>query len=82
MNSRQRVLTALRRTGKARSRPLRDQLGRVHAFADGRSTGRRRARTVAPDEYFDFDTRSVDLNPTRKTGRLRPLLRRARCRRM
>jgi uroporphyrinogen decarboxylase len=23
--------------------------------------------TVDPDEYFDFDTRSVDLNPTRKT---------------
>ena len=37
---------------------------------------RKTGATVAPDEYFDFDTRSVDLNPTRKTADFRRFFRR------
>lgn len=67
MNSRQRVLTALRREGSPDRLPFEISWG---AFTPSlmeiyrQKTG----ATVAPDEYFDFDTRSVDLNPTRRTS--------------
>ena len=76
MNSRERVLTALASNGQARSRPLRDQLGRLHAVADAGLPAARRVRPSTPDEYFDFDTRSIDLNPTQQDDRFQPFFRR------
>ena len=62
MNSRQRVLSALRRDGKPDRLPFEISWG---AFTPSLMEVYRRktGATVAPDEYFDFDTRSVDLNP-------------------
>ena len=60
-----RVLQAMRRTGRPDRPPFEISWG---AFTPSlmkvyqRETG----STATPDEYFDFDTRSVDLNPTRK----------------
>ena len=66
MNSRQRVLTALRRKEKPDRVPFEISWG---AFTPSLMEVYRQktGAGVAPDEYFDFDTRSVDLNPTRKT---------------
>jgi uroporphyrinogen decarboxylase len=66
MNARQRVLTALRREGTPDRLPFEISWG---AFTPSLMQVYRRetGATVEPDEYFDFDTRSVDLNPTRKT---------------
>ena len=63
MNSRERVLTALSRSkGKPDRVPFEISWG---AFTPSlMEVYRRKTRaTIAPDEYFDFDTRSVDLNP-------------------
>lgn len=65
MTPRERVLQAMRRTGKPDRVPFEISWG---AFTPAlmnvykRETG----AEIEPDEYFDFDTRSVNLNPTRK----------------
>jgi uroporphyrinogen decarboxylase len=66
MNARQRVLAAMTRRQKPDRLPFEISWG---AFTPSLMAvyRQRTAATVDPDEYFDFDTRSVDLNPTRKT---------------
>lgn len=65
MTSRERVLTAMRRTGKPDRVPFEISWG---AFTPGlmKVFRERTGSEMEPDEYFDFDTRSVSLNPTRK----------------
>ncbi len=65
MTSRERVLTAMRRDGPVDRFPFEISWG---AFTPGLMDVYRRATgsPLPPDEYFDFDTRSVDLNPTRR----------------
>lgn len=65
MNPRQRVLTALRRTGKPDRAPFEISWG---AFTPGLMEvyRQRTGSLLDPAEYFDFDTRSVNLNPTQK----------------
>jgi uroporphyrinogen decarboxylase len=67
MNSRQRVSAALRRTGKPDRLPFEISWG---AFTPSLMEvyRQRTGATVGPDEHFDFDTRSVDLNPARGTA--------------
>jgi uroporphyrinogen decarboxylase len=71
MNARERVLIAMGRKGKPDRVPFEISWG---AFTPSllevyrRETG----ATVAPDEYFDFDTRSIDLNATRQNADFRP----------
>jgi uroporphyrinogen decarboxylase len=67
MNARQRVLAAMNRKGKPDRVPFEISWG---AFTPSLMEVYRRktGATVAPDEHFDFDTRSVDLNPTRRTN--------------
>ena len=65
MTPRERVLTAMRRTGKPDRVPFEISWG---AFTPGlmevyRS---RTGSTLDPAEYFDFDTRSVTINPTKR----------------
>jgi uroporphyrinogen decarboxylase len=66
MNPRQRVLKTLRRQGRPDRLPFEISWG---AFTPSlmkvyeRETG----SSEPPEEYFDFDTRSIDLKPTRKT---------------
>jgi uroporphyrinogen decarboxylase len=66
MNAYRRVLTSLRREGKPDRLPFEISWG---AFAPSLMEVYRQKTggTVAPDEYFDFDTRSVGLNPTCKS---------------
>lgn len=65
MNSRERVLTALRRQGKPDRTPFEISWG---AFTpDLMDVYKKETKSsLEPDEYFDFDTRSVNLNPTTK----------------
>ena len=65
MTPRERVLTALRRTGRPDRTPFEISWG---AFTPGlmKTFRDRTGATDEPDEFFDFDTRSVNLNPTRK----------------
>jgi uroporphyrinogen decarboxylase len=65
MNSRERVLTAMRRSGKPDRMPFEISWG---AFTPGlmKVFRERTGSLLDPAEYFDFDTRSVNLNPTRK----------------
>jgi uroporphyrinogen decarboxylase len=66
MNSRQRVLTALRRDGVPDRLPFEISWGALTPSlmeVYRRETG----AAVSPEEYFDFDTRSVDLNPTQRS---------------
>ncbi len=65
MNSLERVLAALGRKGKPDRLPFEISWG---AFTPSLMEVYRRetGADVDPDEYFDFDTRSVDLNPTRR----------------
>jgi uroporphyrinogen decarboxylase len=67
MNSRNRVLAALTRRQKPDRLPFEISWG---AFTPSLMEVYRRktGATVAPDEYFDFDTRSVDLNPTQRAN--------------
>ena len=66
MNSRTRVLKTLRREGRPDRLPFEISWG---AFTPSlmkvyqRETG----SADAPEEYFDFDTRSIDLNPPQET---------------
>ncbi|MFH0990107.1 MAG: uroporphyrinogen decarboxylase family protein [bacterium] len=62
MTSRERVLTALRRKGKPDRTPFEISWG---AFTPGlMATYRKRTGSVLePAEYFDFDTRSIEINP-------------------
>lgn len=66
MNSRERVLNALRREGKPDRVPFEISWG---AFTPSLMEIYRRGTgsNDPPEVYFDFDTRSVDLNPTKKT---------------
>ncbi len=66
MNSFQRVLAAMSRKGKPDRAPFEISWG---AFTPSLMEVYRRktGSAIAPDEYFDFDTRSVDLNPSRQT---------------
>ena len=70
MTPRERVLIALRREGKPDRVPFEISWG---AFTPSLMETYRRetGATTDPDEYFDFDTRSVNLNPTKKTGDFR-----------
>ena len=65
MTSRERVLKAMRREGKPDRAPFEISWG---AFTPSLMKVYREATgaTVTPDEYFDFDTRSVSLAPTKK----------------
>jgi uroporphyrinogen decarboxylase len=65
MNSRERVLKAMSRQGKPDRTPFEISWG---AFTPELMDEYRRqtGSKLEPDEYFDFDTRSVNLNPTRK----------------
>lgn len=65
MTPRERVLIAMRRTGPPDRAPFEISWG---AFTPGLMDVYRRqtGTTLDPAEYFDFDTRSVNLNPTRK----------------
>jgi uroporphyrinogen decarboxylase len=65
MNSRTRVLKTLRREGKPDRLPFEISWG---AFTPSLMEVYRRETDAAdpPEVYFDFDTRSVDLNPTQK----------------
>lgn len=65
MNARQRVLAALAHRGKPDRVPFEISWG---AFTPSLMDVYRQktGATVEPDEYFDFDTRSVDLNPTNR----------------
>lgn len=65
MTSRQRVLTAMGRTGKPDRAPFEISWG---AFTPGlmKVFRERTGSQLDPAEYFDFDTRSVNINPTRK----------------
>lgn len=65
MNSRERVLTAMCRTGNPDRVPFEISWG---AFTPGlmKVFRERTGSQLDPAEYFDFDTRSVNLNPTRK----------------
>jgi uroporphyrinogen decarboxylase len=65
MNSRERVLKALKRQGKPDRAPFEISWG---AFTPPlMQTYRNQTGTLQnPDEYFDFDTRSINLNPTSK----------------
>jgi uroporphyrinogen decarboxylase len=67
MDSRTRVLKTLRREGKPDRLPFEISWG---AFTPSlMEVFRRRTGAACPPEvHFDFDTRSVDLNPTRKTA--------------
>ncbi len=65
MTCRDRVLTALRRTGVPDRVPFEISWG---AFTPGLMNvfRERTGSQLDPAEYFDFDTRSVNLNPTQK----------------
>jgi uroporphyrinogen decarboxylase len=65
MTPRERVLTAMRRSGQPDRCPFEISWG---AFTPGlMATYRNQTGSgLEPCEYFDFDTRSVDLVPTRK----------------
>jgi uroporphyrinogen decarboxylase len=65
MNSRERVLTAMRRQGKPDRTPFEISWG---AFTpELMDVYRNETKSkLEPDEYFDFDTRSININPTRK----------------
>ncbi len=71
MTPRERVLTSMRRTGKPDRAPFEISWG---AFTPGlmKVFRERTGSQLDPDEYFDFDTRSVNLNPTSKTTNFRP----------
>jgi len=62
-----RVLTTLRRNGRVDRFPFEISWG---AFTPGLMDVYRRetGSDLPPDEYFDFDTRSVNLNPSRRRG--------------
>jgi uroporphyrinogen decarboxylase len=66
MNSRDRVLIAMCRSGKPDRPPYEISWG---AFTPSLMQVYRQqtGSSDPPEEYFDFDTRSVDLNPTQKT---------------
>jgi uroporphyrinogen decarboxylase len=70
MNSCRRVLAALNRKEKPDRIPFEISWG---AFTPSLMEVYRRetGATIAPDEYFDFDTRSVDLNPPGKRADFR-----------
>jgi uroporphyrinogen decarboxylase len=70
MTPRERILTAMRRTGPPDRAPFEISWG---AFTPGLMDvcRRRTGTTLDPDEYFDFDTRSVNLDPTRKQADFR-----------
>lgn len=65
MTSRERVLQAMRRKGKPDRVPFEISWG---AFTPGLMKVYKEATgaVVEPDEYFDFDTRSVNISPTMK----------------
>ena len=64
MNSRERVLTALTRTGKPDRTPFEISWGAFTPML--MKTYREKTRSdLSPDEYFNFDTRSVLASPTR-----------------
>ena len=65
MTSRERVLTAMRRTGIPDRTPFEISWG---AFTPGlmKVFRERTGSELDPAEYFDFDTRSVNINPTQK----------------
>ena len=65
MTPRERVLTAMRRTGTPDRVPFEISWG---AFTPGLMDvyRQRTGSTLDPAEYFDFDTRLVNLDPTRK----------------
>ena len=65
MNSRERVLAAMRRQGPIDRFPFEISWGAfTPALMDVYRA--RTGATIPPDEYFDFDTRSVNLHPTRR----------------
>jgi len=70
MTPRERVLVAMRRTGKPDRVPFEISWG---AFTPGlmKVFRERTGSQLDPAEYFDFDTRSVSLNPTTKTTNFR-----------
>jgi uroporphyrinogen decarboxylase len=65
MTSRERVLRTLRREGQPDRLPFEISWG---AFVPSLMAvyRKRTGATVGPDEHLDFDTRSIDLNPTRR----------------
>ena len=65
MTSRERVLSAMRRTAKPDRVPFEISWG---AFTPGlmKVYQERTGSTLDPAEYFDFDTRLVNLAPTTK----------------
>lgn len=65
MTPRERVVTAMRRTGTPDRAPFEISWG---AFTPGlmKVYRQRTDSSLDPAEYFNFDTRSVNLNPTRK----------------
>jgi len=65
MTPRERVLTAMRRSGRPDRVPFEISWG---AFTPGLMEvyRQRTGSTLDPSEYFDFDTRLVNLDPTRK----------------
>ena len=64
MNSRERVLTALKRTGRPDKTPFEISWG---AFTPKlmKTYREKTGSKLSPEEYFDFDTRSVLAAPTR-----------------
>lgn len=71
MTPRERVLAALTRKARPDRLPFEISWG---AFTPSLMDVYRQqtVATIDPDEYFDFDTRSVDLNPTRKIVDFQP----------
>jgi uroporphyrinogen decarboxylase len=65
MNSRERVLTAMKRQGKPDRTPFEISWGAFTPELMDVYKNETKSN-LEPDEYFDFDTRSVNLNPTIK----------------
>jgi uroporphyrinogen decarboxylase len=76
MTPRDRVLTSMRRTGKPDRVPFEISWG---AFTPGLMEvyRQRTGSTLDPAEYFDFDTRLVNLDPTRKRTDFSPWFKQA-----
>ena len=65
MNSRERVLTALKRTGKPDKTPFEISWGAFTPLLM-KTYREKTGSDLPPEEYFDFDTRFVLPAPTRK----------------
>jgi uroporphyrinogen decarboxylase len=67
MNSRERVLTALKRTGKPDKTPFEISWGAFTPLLM-KTYHEKTGSDLPPEEYFDFDTRFVLPSPTRKNA--------------